>query len=644
MVLLDIDYVTENDKPVIRLFGKEKGPENLSGDYNHIIALDRTFKPYIYVVPHDMDGALKQLEEMGLENTERMVKKDLGIELEFIKVTLKHPQEVPKLRDNILALSMVKDIREHDIPFYRRYLIDKGLFPMSKIEIKGEFVKSSRCVSSEAKNISIVDLEKSPLPLVSEFPELKILSFDIEVRNPDGMPNPDKDEIIMIGLAGNFGVEKVISTKGEHLEYVEKVETEKEIIQRFLETVKSHQPDLIVGYNSDNFDFTYIRQRAKILGVRMNLGIDESELKFIRRGFTNSATIKGLIHVDLYLVMRRYMNLDRYTLERVYLELFGEEKFDLPGDRLWEYWDHGGEALDQLFRYSLDDVVATYKIAEKILPLNMELTRIVGQPLFDMARMATGQQVEWFLMRKAFEYGEVAPNKPSSSQYSERRGKRAVGGYVKEPDTGLHENIVQFDFRSLYPSIIISKNVSPDTLVASAQGVIECIDEEIDVQQNAGSKQDLKNSYNNSKAYNNYNGDEYHVAPEYGYKFLKEPKGFIPSVIGQVLTERSRLKKKMNDSTDPMEKKILNVQQEALKRLANTMYGVYAYSRFRWYSIECAEAITAWGRDYIKKTMKKAERFGFHSIYADTDGFYATYKPEIFKNKMYITQIDENHK
>jgi DNA polymerase I len=100
----------------------------------------------------------------------------------------------------------------------------------------------------------------------------------------------------------------------------------------------------------------------------------------------------------------------------------------------------------------------------------------------------------------------------------------------------------------------------------------------------------------------------------------------------------------MNDTEDLMEKKILNVQQDALKRLANTMYGVYAYSRFRWYSIECAESITAWGRDYIKKTMKKAERFGFHSIYADTDGFYATYKPEIFKNKMDATQIDESHK
>ena len=85
------------------------------------------------------------------------------------------------------------------------------------------------------------------------------------------------------------------------------------------------------------------------------------------------------------------MTLERYTLERVYYELFGEEKIDVPGERIWEFWDNGGEELDNLFDYSLDDVVSTLKIAEQTLPLNLELTRIIGQPLFDVSRMATGQ-------------------------------------------------------------------------------------------------------------------------------------------------------------------------------------------------------------------------------------------------------------
>ena len=52
------------------------------------------------------------------------------------------------------------------------------------------------------------------------------------------------------------------------------------------------------------------------------------------------------------------------------------------------------------------------------------------------------------------------------------------------------------------------------------------------------------------------------------------------------------------------------------------------FPRFRWYSFECAKAITSWGRQYIKSSIKKAEEYGFYAIYADTDGFYAKYKKE----------------
>lgn len=61
----------------------------------------------------------------------------------------------------------------------------------------------------------------------------------------------------------------------------------------------------------------------------------------------------------------------------------------------------------------------------------------------------------------------------------------------------------------------------------------------------------------------------------------------------------------MKASVDPTEKKTLDVQQHAIKRLANTMYGIYGFPRFRWYSYECAKAITSWGRQYIKRAMKK---------------------------------------
>ncbi len=587
-VLLDIDYITENDKAVIRLFGKLKGDE----EGKSIIVLDKSFKPYIYVVPKDEEQCIEDLNEFDVEMVGWARKGYMGENKDFLKVTLYHPQDVPKLRDKIRSIDSVKDIMEHDIPFYRRYLIDKAIFPMAEVLVNGECLDNNSVNFMCESDVCIFEMNGDPKPIDSEFPELKTLSFDIEVRNPKGMPQAEEDPIIMISLSSNQGLQTVLSTKKSSFEFVETLKTEAHMLERFVEIVKSENPDLLIGYNSDNFDLPYIRDRATKLNVKMKIGTDGSGLKFMRRGYTNSALVKGRIHVDLYLLSRRYLQLDRYTLERVYKELFDEQKVDVPGDEIFEYWDEGGEKLETLFKYSLDDAVSVTKIGEKLLPLSMELTRLVGQPFFDIARMATGQMVEWYLIRKAYEIGDMVPNKPSSSQYSERRGKKAEGGYVKDPVKGLHENIVSFDFRSLYPSIIISKNVSPDTLVS------QCEDE---------------------KCY---------IAPELGHKFLKKPVGFVPSIIGNILKERVKLKNQMKNAVNPREKQALDVQQQALKRLANSMYGVYGYSRFRWYRIECAEAVTAWGRDFIKKTMQKAEEYGFKAIYADTDGFYATFLPE----------------
>ena len=590
VVILDIDYVTYENKPVIRLFSKDKD--------KNIVLLDDTFEPYLYVAPKDDDKECQKqiLDTLDDVHIEEVIKKDFQVEKTFLKVTFLNPQELAKNRDALRDLDSVDHIREHDIPFYRRYLIDRDVIPMTEVKACGEKIDSFLNLDSKKHDLEIIKLTKPLKRVNDDLQDFRILSFDLEVRNPHGMPNSEVDEIIMIGVASNFGINQVISTKTnseDRDDFVNQVESEKEMIETFIDIVKKNNVDIIGGYNSDNFDLPYLKDRAKLYGLELDLGMDDSNIKFIRRGFANAASFKGLIHVDLYLVMRRYMTLERYTLERVYYELFGEEKIDVPGEHIWEYWDSDSTELDDLFDYSLDDVVSTLKIAQQTLPLNLELTRIVGQPLFDLSRMATGQQAEWFLVKEAYFDNEVVPNKPGGSNFALRAAEEDnEGGYVKEPEIGLHENLVQFDFRSLYPSIIISKNISPDVLVI---GDVE-------------------------------NRQDYNISPEHDLKFKKEPKGFIPSVIAKILNERFKIKKAMKASVDPTEKKTLDVQQQAIKRLANTMYGIYGFPRFRWYSYECAKAITSWGRQYIKRAMKKAEDYGFYAIYADTDGFYAKYK------------------
>jgi len=570
-VLLDIDYITKNRIPVIRLFGKLIGETEGS-----IIALDKSFKPYIYAHPHDFDDCINELKELKLHKVEKVHKRDNGTLKDFLKITLNHPRDIYKLKEKIRELKSVEEIREHDMPFYRRYLIDKGLFPMNTVEVQGKVLNSTRSPDKKC----IFEMQSEPQNLGSGLEELNMLSFNIEACNTKGMPQVKEDPIIMISLSSNQGLHKLLSTKKSSLDFVKTFPNEKELIIKFVETIQSEDPDIILGYNSDRFDFPYIKERAEKLGVPLKLGVDGSDLKITNNGRRNATRIKGRIHIDLYSNMRRNLPLEHHSLKRVYKELFGKDKIDIPGHEVYTCWNDAGEKLEKLFKYSLADVLAVTEIGEKMLPLSIELTRIVGQPLFDVARMGSGKQVEWYLLRKAFEYGNIAPNKFG------RYLRDVVGGYVKEPIKGLHTDIVYFDFRSLYPSIIISKNISPDTLVED-------------------------------------DNEECHITPEFGYNFRKTPQGFIPSVVSEFLENRIRIKSIMDESTDSREHQVLNFQQEAFKRLANTMYGLYNHSTFRWYSIECSEAITAWGRDFLQKTMEKSQKHGFKPIYADTDGFYA---------------------
>lgn len=567
-VLLDIDYITRNGEVVIRLFGKLVGEKE-----GNIIALDNRFKPYIYVIPHDFDVCIDELSDIGLSTVEKVSKRDMGKIREVLKITFNHPKDIREFKDKIENFKSVQEVREYDIPFERRYLIDKGLSPMNGVIVRGK-------VLSTRSSICMFKVEKHPKALELK-PELKILSFDIEINSPNGIPQPDRDPLVIISFSSNHGLEKTFSTKKSSSAFVRTVQNEEELIKKFVETIKSENPDIIVGYNSDSFDFPYLKERSDRLGISLNIGLDGSKVKLITVP-KKAAMIKGRIHVDLYRIVRRHLQLNSHTVGSVYKELFGIDRIDLPVSEIYNCWNDG-DRREAVFRYSIEDAKSIIQIGEQMLPMSIELARIVGQTLFDIVRRGTGTQVKWHLIRKAYEFNHILPNEPGKFE------RNVVGGYVIEPTQGIQENICYFDYRSLYPSIIIAKNISPETLCEE--------------------------------------GDEEtcNIAPEFGYKFKKEPTGFIPTVTAQILNERIKIKSMMKESTDPEERQILNFRQEVLKTLISTIYGLYNHPQYRWYCVEASEAITAWGKDFLLKTMEKAEKHGFKPVYADTDGFFVTY-------------------
>ena len=589
--LIDINYDSEDKCIYLYLLNR--------------ILKENNFKPYFYVdapikeindflsSDEDKKNLLNYIED--LETVKRTIinsnlndLKNRIIEKNLTKITVKYPKDVPKLR----VLKELGEIYEHDIPFTKRYLIDKNIIPTTYYN---DFEDENRIIAN------------------NNLPELKTISFDMEVYCEGREPEPEKNPILMTSFCSK-DLKKVITYKPFEHEYVELVKDEEELIKRTIDILKDY--DIIYTYNGDNFDFPYLKRRAEHFGIDVSFDKQKKQkIKISRGGIHLRSYIPGKVHIDLYPIARRTLNLTKYKLEDVSYELFGVHKLEVGHQNISNLWNK----MDKnLVEYSFQDAYYTYKIGEYFLPLEVMFSRIVNQTLFEVSRMGNSQMVEYLLLKHSFNNNFLAPNKPSNREYQKRLRGYYEGGYVKEPIKGMHENIVSMDFRALYPSIIISYNISPDTI-------------------------DCKCCEDTSEKI-------------LGHWFCKKRTGLIPKVLRNLIERRKNIKKILKEKDSKKDDKdknnseyynLLNYEQKSLKTLANSYYGYMAYPRARWYSKECAEIITHLGRTYIQKTIEEAEKNGFKVIYADTDGLYSVLKKntdkETLLNKTYefLNKINE---
>ena len=563
-VIIDVDHDLSNrGETIIRLFLRtENGTQMVKEKYT----------PYFYVLGDDLDAAESVLKEQeGVTSLERVKRYVRWEEKEVLLVRVKHQKYIPRLKEILEEKGM--ECREHDIPAERKYLYEKSIVPMGVVEVEEE--------NGWIRKIT---------PVEGEIP-VKVAAFDLEMYAKDRMPDPKKDEIIMASYVDSDGNKVVITTKKIDAPFVKTVETEEQLISELTRLIKENDPDIILTYNGDAFDLPYLKERAHVLGMKLPWGRDGSEPRIRKAGGGNTTVeITGRAHVDVFQIIQFMaavgaINTFKLDLENVYKTVLGREKVKIEHRDIADVWAKGD--LKELATYNLQDSEACYELGMEFLPLYVELARITASNLYNVVRMSTSQIVEWKLILEAFRAGKIVPRKPREEEVRERLMQSYEGAFVREPIPGLHENIVVLDFRSLYPTIIISHNVDPDTVNAPY-----C-----------------------SK-------DDAYVSPA-GHYFCKEPKGLLPKMLEDVLGERFRLKDQMKkmDKKDP-NYKIVYAKQQALKIIANSAYGYLGFARARWYSRECAEAITAWARKYIKDVMKWAEEKGFTVLYGDTDSVF----------------------
>ncbi len=565
-ILLDADYEVKNSETFIALLLKV-GKKTSKFLFK--------YEPYFYVdCPEDKIASIEKVVISDKFGNKIKPTKIEVVELEvdgekkkILKVFCKTPSEVPLLKEVIPFRAY-----EYNITFRKRFFLDFSLDPFSEIEF-------------EAEGNLITSFSKSKDP---ESFELNKLSFDIETYNPLGAPRMDKDPIIMISYKGETkGV--LTYKKIPEKKFVHTCKDEAEMIGEFCKIVSSEDPDVIYGYNSTNFDLPYLYERSKALRIPFEVGRGKSDYRAVRHGFSSGLSLDGRTHLDLYPLMRLFgiigiVKTKKFTLEAIYAEISKGKKGDINRNDIWKLWDK--HELDNLAEYALIDSEATYDIGENFLPLCIELSKLTGLPLFDISLATSGQMVEFLLMKESVKRGMIIPSRPHENMIKEREENPVQGAFVKLPEPGIYENLAVMDFRGLYPSIIISYNVDPYMLTTSTDNTFK--------------------------------------SPE-GHHFKKSPLGLIPSVLGSLVEKRIKIKselKKHKKGTPEYTK--LEARSQALKIISNSFYGYLLYARSRWYNRACGESVTAWGRQHIQETIKKAEECGFKVIYGDTDSTFVS--------------------
>ncbi|AOV94515.1 hypothetical protein AQV86_01150 [Nanohaloarchaea archaeon SG9] len=576
--VVDADYETEGGEVTVRAFCKTEEGKDL-------LVKDENFKPYFYAVPERDVEALREKveeerpfreegggEELQILEVEEKELIDGNEEVQVLKVSTSVPANVPKLKNRLWDLEETEECREFDIPFYRRYMVDKGLRPNKWYSFSGDSFKA-RGIDEGLKVESIEEREQGSF-------EWDMLAFDLEVY---------EDEVIMASLYGKE-YEKLLTTAEIEEEYVETVDSEKELIQRFVEIIEERNTDVLTGYNTDEYDFTVLRERSNEYGIELSLGRDGERMKFNRRGRFKGARLKGRMHLDLYPFIQHVLapGIDSETLDldSIAEEMLGRNKDEMSWEEMKKSWENR-EGLAEFARYALKDSELTFELAEEIVPQITELSRITGLIPFDTCRLTYGQLTENFLIREAHLRDMLVENRPSQDSRRKRQRQGAYsGGFVYTPDEGLYEDIVTLDFRSLYPTVMVAHNLSPDTL-----NIEEC-EEEFEIE-------------------------------KFDYSFCQDGQGFFPELIENLVQDRYEIKSEMREEEkDSAEYKALDNEQQAKKILANSFYGYLGYNGARWYSREAAEATTYMGREYIEETIEMAEEDGYEIVYGDTDSVF----------------------
>ncbi len=631
LVLFDVDYVAVGSRYLgygrLRLFCK-----SISEDRLIVVEID-DFRPYFYVTCPTSSSDAQKLQKIlkkepfytWILQQEVCEKRRYvgGIPVTVMKLTGRNPWMIPILRSKLLAEGF--EVHEADIPFNKRFLIDKNLYCLRKIKISN-FVLVGKYPSGISR-VKVSQADVNPVVHVKDFfPSITACALDIEVddqgRTLNWLMESKQGFITAISLtwgkSRNDWKTKVFWLKDGN------VQAEKRMLEDFLDFIHRMNPDVIVTFNGDAFDLPYLLGRMKILGLDPKLlsrtGVDE-----IRPSNPHDRYYcPGLVLCDLVPHTWSIHPLSgKKTLSEVAKMILGRSKIDLEGEtpgNLWRDVLTDKNSLKTFLKYAARDAVLTYQLFYSLGIQDLMLTlQITGYPVAEGIAITSRNNGEFELFRLLHDKGILIPSLPDETELKRRLWLKQVhphqGGYVLNPKGSLYSCVIIADFRSMYPSIIISHNIGGESL----RVVLENI--------NDG---DVKDPLE---------------------LFKSKPRSSLAELMDDLLSRRGEVKKQIkmlnrllgrmkeirddltsSDSADfqSVQHEImdLNRLQHSLKIVANSLYGAHNYPRGRFYQHVLANAITEIARRYIHQLMvwvqelSEEMKMPMKVVYGDTDSVF----------------------
>lgn len=570
--IIDVDYILINGNPIIRIFGKNEKNESVCLFYSNYL-------PYFYA-SDIYEGFEKDPDIVKTEKVKRKIVQE-G-EKELYKITLRNPAKTPEFREKLKSMGF--KVYEADILFKYRFMSDHNLAGFGWVHVSdGKRVPTNAVMADKKLEISeLKPIEKD------ENADLKYMAFDIECisKTETKIPDAKRDPIILISIVFShpYKGKKSLILGLRSYKNVLSFETEKEMLQEFIKIIDEYDPDIITGFNINNFDIPYVVERMKQNGLRPYMGRCKQKAVMCRKvGARYRNYISGRILVDSYEVVKKDFSLQRYSLDYVARNLLGQKKEDVKHSEIEKLWKGNEDDYGKLVSYCLKDseLAMNLLLQLNLLDKYIALSKVSGTLLQDTLEGGEATRIENYLLREFNKNGYVFPSKPERVS-----AKELIGGYVLEPKKGLHSSIAVLDFKSMYPSIIRSFNICPTTLTKEKENSIE--------------------------------------TPS-GARFLKKSvrEGIIPKILEYLVETRQKVKKEMKQTKKKERVRVLDAKQWALKIMANAFYGYFGYVNSRLFNLDIANAITSTGRKIIGDTKKMIEdRFGYEVVYGDTDSVF----------------------